>query len=398
MNAYLWSLTARTRQLRIVQMRFLSRLFTHLTLLSLIFTSSNVSAAPLVGLEKVNYDFISRTKANDSKLWEDREKLLLGIKASIKYLQSPESEIAYQNFEKQGIPRELVEQSLKRFRKLLVVSKSSEELNQAMQKEFSLFKAKGIDGRGKVKFTGYFQPSYRASRHSNAEYRYPVFYLPPDFKEWDKPHPTRVQLEGYDGRGGPKALLNGYELAWLKDRFDVFMIQLQGSAVLEFENEPPVSIGFAAGTDYPFKSISSAVLKKHNVPWNNLDVFFSRNPSLFDSLISSNNRFIFFKENPQGYPLGSLGIPVVDGRSIATDKLRFPPGALGMVYASLPEFSASGRIELSKSLRLVLDHDSGSAIKGPGRVDLYIGSGRQAQRLANHLYGHGELYYLLLKA
>ncbi|MCO6430082.1 MAG: MltA domain-containing protein [Deltaproteobacteria bacterium] len=361
------------------------------------FPCSPAQAAPLLGLERVSYEMPPRTVLLDRTLWADKTALVEGIEASLGYLRTEGAKKSYERFNSPEITLEHVEKSLERLRELLLESSSPDDLDQAIRNEFAVFRAKGFDGRGTVRFTGYFQPSYEAKRTRTDEYRYPIYYLPPHFPLWNKPHPTRVELEGPQGLGGPQTLLYGSELAWLKNRFDVFMIHLQGSAVLEFEGEEPVAIGFAAGTEHPFKGISASILKKYGVPWNKLDVFFGSHPEIFDEIISRNNRFIFFTENPHGTPLSSLGLPVTPGRSIATDKLRFPPGAVGLIKANLPEFSPSGRIHHEKSFRFVLDHDSGSAIKGAGRVDLYMGSGPQAQRLANNLYGLGQLYYLLLK-
>lgn len=348
-------------------------------------------------LQKINQIDTPRAAVNDEALWSDRVNILQGVEASIEYLQSPQAEKAYQQFEGRTVSRELVEQSLQRFYDILRSSMTPEEVDRAIRQEFTIYRSTGFDGRGSVKFTGYFQPSYEASRTKTKEFQYPVYYLPPDFADWKKPHPTRVELEGYNGLGGASTLLDGYELAFLRNRFDVFMIHLQGSAILEFENEDRVSIGFAAGTAHPFRGISGEFLKKYNVPWSHLDTFFSSNPQLFNSVISKNNRFIFFQEKRDLSPIGSLGIPVVPGRSIATDKTRFPPGALGVIHTKLPKFSASGRVELQTGYRIVLDHDTGSAIKGAGRVDLYVGAGPQAQRLASNVYSYGELYYLILR-
>jgi len=66
-----------------------------------------------------------------------------------------------------------------------------------------------------------------------AEYRYPLYRLPPNFTRWPKPHPTRVQLEGKDGLLGAKSRLRGLEMVWLRDRLEAFLVQIQGSARLQ---------------------------------------------------------------------------------------------------------------------------------------------------------------------
>jgi membrane-bound lytic murein transglycosylase A len=187
-------------------------------------------------------------------------------------------------------------------------------------------------------------------------------------------------------------------MAWLSQRYDVFMIHLQGSAQLEFTDGTVQSVGFAAGTDYPFRGISQNFLDHHQVAWQNLPSFFERRPQLLDEVLSRNNRFIFFKRYGGGQPLGSIGVPVIPERSIATDKDCLPPGAIGLINASLPQRAESGSLVLRPTMRIVLDQDTGSAIRGPGRVDIFMGSGEEARKMANMVYTSGSLYYLLLKA
>jgi membrane-bound lytic murein transglycosylase A len=206
-----------------------------------------------------------------------------------------------------------------------------------------------------------------------------------------------VQLEGFDGLGKQGTLLHGSELAWLRTRFEAFMIHVQGSAVLEFSDGSKRAIGFAGATDYAFKGIPIEYLRKQKVAWAKLPQFFQKRPDELDRLLSENNRFIFFKEQESTSPIGSLGLPVVEERSIAIDQGRLPPGAVSIIRTSLPRMDKNGKIQVVRSSRFVLNLDSGSAIRGPGRVDVFMGTGDQARERANHVHGGGELYYLFSK-
>lgn len=95
--------------------------------------------------------------------------------------------------------------------------------------------------------------------------------------------------------------------------------------------------------------------------------------------------------------MGNLNVPVTDERSIATDKSLMPPGALALIQTNLPYYNASQTLEFKDVSRFVLDHDTGSAIKGPGRVDIFMGTGAKAKERAGVMTGSGQLYYLLLK-
>ena len=343
------------------------------------------------------FDSLSSKIAFEKEVWAHRSALLEGVDNSLDFLHSPMADDAYARFASAGISRGLVKQSLERFRELLLLSESSENLRESIFNEFMLYRSTGNDGHGTVRFTGYFQPVYKASRSKSTEYQYPIYRMPETFKSWPKPHPSRVALEGYSGKGNPGGLLTGLELAWFRSRYEVFMIQLQGSALLELDDGSQMAVGFAAGTDYRFRGIPKEYLALHKVSWGNLGKHFAKYPEQLNYYQSRNNRFIFFQENPSPYPIGSLGVPVVPERSIATDKLKMPPGALGLIFTSIPYRSDSGSIRLARASRFVLDHDTGSAIKGPGRVDIFMGTGTEGQQKANYVSSNGELYYLLLK-
>ena len=358
---------------------------------------SEASAAPnkRVGpLTPVSFEALHDSQLFEKDIWDRRTALRKGIDDNIAFLSSAAAPVAYQRASSVPLDHKLVRASLERFRYLLVTAKGSDDLRATLQREFQLYRSVGMDGTGKVRFTGYFQPVYKASRHRTDEYSYPVYQMPEDFREWQLPHPSRVELEGPDGRSGR---LVGRELAWLKTRYEVFMIHVQGSAILEFPDGSNSAIGYAAGTEHPFRGVSKEFLKQHKVAWSNLATFFTQKPNLLNEVLSKNNRFIFFRELASSDPQGSLGVPVRPKQSIATDKLKLPPGALGVIRTLMPKETQEGNLTLQQRATLVLDQDTGSAIKGPGRVDVFMGTGANAQREADMVFSHGELYYLLLK-
>jgi membrane-bound lytic murein transglycosylase A len=114
-------------------------------------------------------------------------------------------------------------------------------------------------------------------------------------------------------------------------------------------------------------------------------------------ILSYNESYIFFRFVDKD-PMGSLGVPVTEGRSIATDPDYFPEGALAFIRLRKPVFDAEGNVkERVNFSRFVLSQDKGSAIKGPGRVDLFCGFGANAEATAGTLKEKGELYLLLKK-
>ncbi|MEA5571420.1 murein transglycosylase A [Calothrix sp. UHCC 0171] len=332
----------------------------------------------------------------------DRTALLQSIDHSLRYLNTPRAANVYQNYPVQGITLERVRKSLQRFRQLLVASKTPAELQAKVRKEFAFYKSVGNDGQGTVKFTAYYEPVYTASRTRTAQYKYPVYRLPSDLDKWAKPHPKRVDLEGADGLLGNKSQLRGLEMLWFRDRLDAYMIHIQGSAQIKLTNGKTTSIGYAGATDYPWTSIGGALIKDGKLNPKNATMpamiaHFKKNPRDLDIYLPLWERFIFFKESNGKPATGSIGVPVTAERSIATDKSLMPPGALALIYNSFPYPAPGGGLERRAVSRFVLDQDTGSAIKGPGRVDYFMGTGKLAGDRAGITGGNGQLHYLLLK-
>jgi len=343
----------------------------------------------------------------DEQLWGrpgqpgDRQALLKSIDYSLRYLQTSSAQRAYQQYQVPGITRDRVRRSLVRFRQLVVSSRSPAELQAAVNREFVFYKSVGKDNNGTVFFTGYFEPIYAASRTPSAEYRYPLYRVPTDFNRWTMPQPTRAELEGEDGLG-KNSPLRGRELVWLRDRFEAFLVQVQGSARLQMPDGSLMTLGVAGKTSYPYVSIGRELVKDGKLPLEGLTLpvlidYFQASPAELDQYLPRNQRFIFFRETHGSPAMGSIGVPVTAERSIATDKSLMPPGALALINAPIPYPNASGQLESRIVSRYVLDQDTGGAIQGAGRVDIFLGTGPRAGDRAGLIGGTGELYYPLLK-
>jgi membrane-bound lytic murein transglycosylase A len=344
----------------------------------------------------------------DDQIWGqrgkrgDRNALLVSIDNSLLYLTKGEAIAVYQNYPMKDITLDRVRRSLLRFRQLVISSNSPAQLQAAVRREFVFYQSVGNDGKGTVKFTAYYEPVYTASRVRTAIYKYPLYRLPPDFSQWPKPHPKRIDLEGKDGLKGNKSKLHGLELFWFRDRLDAYMVHIQGSAQINLTNGQTTSVGYAGGTDYPWTSIGKELAKDGKLPLEGLTMprlisYFRRKPQELSNYLPRWERFIFFQETGGAAASGSIHVPVTAERSIATDKSLMPPGALALIYNSFPYPASGGKLERRTVSRFVLDQDTGSAIKGPGRVDYFMGSGKLAGDRAGITGGNGSLYYLLLK-
>ncbi len=332
----------------------------------------------------------------------DKKALLTAIDRSLQYLQTKAAANAYQNYQVSGISRHRVSKSLQRFREILLKTNSPKELYQAIEKEFVYYQSVGKDNKGAVLFTAYYEPLYTASRVPTAEYRYPVYRLPPDFNSWAKPHPTRLQLEGADGLQGAKGKLRGLELFWFGDRLEPYMIQIQGSAKLQLTDGTQTSIGYAGNTAYNYQSIGRELINDGKLPQQGVTMpiildYFQKHPQELDIYIPRDRSFVFFQENHGEPAQGSINVPLTAERSIATDKSLMPPGALALIRAPFPLVNSTGNMEQRIISRYVLDQDTGGAIKGAGRVDYFLGTGKIAGDRAGVTVSNGQLFYLLLK-
>ena len=343
------------------------------------------------------------SNALDEQLWQrfgDRKALLNAIDYSLRYLQTAQAVRAYQKYPVKGITRDRVDRSLRRFRQLILSSRSAQQLQTAVEREFVFYRSTGKDNQGTVSFTGYFEPVHTASRVRTADYRYPL-YRAPNIATWN-PHPTRVELEGKDGLQPNKGLLRGLELVWLNDRLEAFLVQVQGSARLQLTDGTTMTIGVAAHTNQPYTGIGRELVKDGKLRLEDLNLpnvvqYFQQHPNELDLYLPRNRRFVFF-QNTQGAPAtGSLGVPVTAERSIATDKSLMPPGAIALIQTQMPTLNANRQLEQRSVSRFVLDQDTGGAILGAGRVDVFMGTGKEAGDRAGLVNATGQLYYLLLK-
>ncbi len=350
----------------------------------------------------------SESIAFDAQIWGvegkpgDKASLLKSIDYSLGYLDSAAAANVYRRYQVAGITRDRVRRSLDRFRQLVVNSTTPSQLQESVKREFVFYKSIGKDGQGAVAFTGYFQPIYAASRTQTAEYRYPLYRVPPNIASWPKPHPTRLELEGADALQGSKGLLRGLELVWLRDRFQAFLIHVQGSAKLQLPDGDVMTVGFAGKTSHSYTGVGRELVKDGKFTLEQLNLpklteYFTNFPEEMNKYLPKNQSFVFFRDTQGSPAIGSLGVPVTAERSIATDKSLMPPGALALISTKLPYPNAEGKLEQNKVNRYVLDQDTGGAIKGAGRVDVFMGTGNLAGDRAGFINSTGELYYPLLK-
>ncbi len=263
-----------------------------------------------------------------------------------------------------------------------------------------------VNNSSKGKFTSYYEAELKASKTKHGQYKYPIYGKPYDLieinlKDFDLelpnkrilgrieqnklvPYYTRKEIEN-SGIDAPVIL-------WGDDKVDIFLMQIQGSAVALLDDGNKVRISYADNNGHRFVGIGSillqkGLLKKGEASMDKIRDWLKVNPQIADVNMNENPRFIFHKISDASGPLGALGVPLKAGRSLAVDPAFIPLGSLLWLDTTEP----SGR-PLQK---IVAAQDIGAAIKGPIRGDYFWGHGEEALLQAGKMNAQGQLYILL---
>ena len=263
---------------------------------------------------------------------------------------------------------------------------------------FDFFPAPLSAGRGDVLFTGYYQPVIDASLVEAGDYRYPVYRVPDELRRGRAAKAPGVSRYDIDILGRLKG--KGYEIAWLRDPVDRFFLHIQGSGLLRMTDGRQIPLNFAAANGRRYTSIGKVLidqgeLDRESMSMQRIRAWLAEFPGEREALFARNERYIFFRLGQEG-PLGSLGVPLTAGRSAATDHRIYPKGALLFVETRTPVVDEHGRLAGWRPVgRFVLNQDTGAAIRGPARVDLYFGTGDEAGAEAGYMKSKGRLYLLM---
>ncbi len=206
----------------------------------------------------------------------------------------------------------------------------------------------------------------------------------------------------YHDRGAIEAgALDGQklEICWLRDPFEALAIQIQGSARVILEDGTPLRINYDSHNGYPYTAVGRVLIERNLVPREEMSMqrirdWMAANPDEAPKVRATNRSYIFFRItglSNEGEPVGAQGVPLVPGRSIAVDKIHVY-GTPFFIDASLPIESAKPTTPFR---RLMIAQDTGSAIVGPARADLYWGAGDDAARIAGRIRHAGRFVMLL---
>lgn len=309
--------------------------------------------------------------------------------------------------------------SLETFKAFLETKPSAKTLNRFIRERYTVYKSVGGSNKD-VLFTGYFEPTYPGSRFFSPEYSWPVYSMPEDLFQIDlsafsdaykghkrlmarvdkesrkvRPYYTREQINRQ-----PDFAQKARPVVWLANRIDRFFLEIQGSGRVMLPHGEIVHLHYAGVNGRQYSAVGKYLIDKNEVPKAKMSMqaireWLTAHPDRMDEVLFINDSFVFFREG-EGGPFGCIGVAVTPVRSIATDTTLFPKGGLAFIQAALPAGVGQPKEKWPRASLFVLNQDTGGAIKGPGRVDLFCGAGDWADYTAGHMVVRGQLYFLVL--
>ncbi len=262
-------------------------------------------------------------------------------------------------------------------------------------------------------FTGYYEAELNGAWRKTKKFNVPIYARPKNLIAVDLgqfspelkgkriagqirgnrliPYHTRKKIDGGVLQG------KGLELLWVDSAIDAFFLHVQGSGRVRMRDGTIVRVGFAAKNGRPYVAIGRVLIKRGDIPKEKMSMqsirtWLTTHSREAASIMAENPSYIFFRRLKNTNPIGAMGVGLTAGRSLAVDRAYIPLGAPLWLDTHDP-------LQARRPLRrLVIAQDTGSAIKGPVRGDVFWGFGRQAAQRAGHMKARGTYYLLLPKS
>jgi membrane-bound lytic murein transglycosylase A len=310
--------------------------------------------------------------------------------------------------------------SLQHFLDYIQTRPPRQDLKEFIQSDYHIYRSVGRDSKGEVLYTGYYEPLLNGSLVRSEQYRFPIYTRPRDLITIDLSlFHEKFRGEKIIGRYTDQSVVPYYDrseietegvledkagvLAWAEDPVDVFFLQIQGSGKVQLDNGELFNVHYQTTNGRPYRSIGKLLIDEEKISVADMSMqkireYLHNHPDEIDAVLNYNPSYVFFKIEPNG-PLGNINVKLTPGRSIALDRRIFPPAALAFIETEKPLIDDAGQIQSwQRFSRFALNQDTGGAIRGPGRADLFWGNGSYAEIAAGHLKHTGKLYFLVLKS
>ena len=306
--------------------------------------------------------------------------------------------------------------SLVHFLEFIRTRPSPLELKRFIKSDYLVYRSRGKK-KGRVLFTGYYEPILRGSTVKTPEYPYPVYERPKDH--------TIIDLSRFSpefkgkriiGRMADNTIVPYYErreienprlfqdiatpICWVSNAVDLFFLQIQGSGKIALTNGNIINVHYHTTNGHPYRSIGKLLIDRGKIDPSQMSMqriktYIEHHPEERAEIFNYNPSYVFFKREEDG-PFGCLNVKLTPGRSAATDRSVFPAAALMYITTQKPIVDGDGDIDDWVSFgRFMLNQDTGGAIKGPGRCDIFWGNGPYAEIAAGHLRHDGDLFFLV---
>lgn len=345
------------------------------------------------------------------------DNLVHGIGKSLAYLEKVPPERTFR-FGQDHYPAHHLKRSLEVLRDFVTERPGTEALQRFITERFRVYRSSGGEQRNEVLFTGYYEPYLNGRLTPDDRYRYPVYAIPKDLMVIDLtpfgeayqgkkivgriqgktvvPYPDRQAIEADSGFSR-----NAEPIAWVDDRVDLFFLQIQGSGRIYLADGEFLRVHYHAANGHPYRSIGRLLIDQGKIPAEEMSMqrlksYLKAHPEAVDGILNHNPSYVFFKTETSG-PIGAIGVDLTPGRSVAVDRRVFPMAAPAFLQTQIPVVDGSGRIDRWMDFSaFALNQDTGGAIRGPGRVDIFWGNGPYAEIAAGHLQHKGAFYLLIL--
>ena len=291
---------------------------------------------------------------------------------------------------------------------------SDAEVRNFFETHFEVRPVYAEDGVTEGLITGYYEPLLQGNWEPSDEYRYPLYGVPEDLLIVDLgdvyPQLKNLRLRGkldgnrvvpYHERGqleSDRDLLQGRELLWVNSPVDAFFLHVQGSGRVRLPDGSTAAVGYANQNGHPYQSIGRVLIEMGELEQGEVTLFTIKdwlrsNPARMTEILAKNPSYIFFelRDDPANGPVGALNVILTPARSIAVDRNVIPLGAPVWLQTTLPD---EDRSPLNQ---LMLAQDTGGAIRGHVRADVFWGQGVEAEKMAGLMKQQGKLFVLLPK-
>ncbi len=370
--------------------------------------------------ENFTFEKASWSSLSISEQFEKMDALKTSIESNLKWLARKKEDSVFKFKNISFTTKDFICSS----NELMSNIKNNYEIKSLLEKYFDLYKIE-IDNRKKVIFTGYYIPYAEASETKNSQFKVPVYKAPEDLitvnlGDFNSDFKGKVirgrikknRLIPYWSReeitNGKKLNHKGLEIAWVKNKTDLFFIEIQGSGLLTYSDGTKKFIHYSGQNGREYNAIGSlllneGLLQKNDISMQSIRSWLELHPEEEARVLNFNKSFVFFNLEKEG-PFGNINVKLTPERSIAADQRIFPAGTLTLLNFEMPIVPAINKSLLANQenkkeifSQLSFVQDTGGAIKGPGRIDVYWGEGKEAGEIAGVTNQEGSLFILVPK-